>query len=104
MSDQELFSLLALLKVDGVGDIMGKKLLNSFGDASAIFKAKNSDLAAVDGIGLVLIKNLKDKTIFEKAEKELSFIRNNNIQVSFFQDENYPERLKHCFDAPILIF
>jgi DNA processing protein len=34
----------------------------------------------------------------------LSFIKKNNIEVSFFQDENYPERLKHCFDAPILIF
>lgn len=104
MTDQELFNLLALLKVDGVGDIMGKKLLNSFGNASAIFKAKNSQLATVDGIGSVLLKNLKDKTVFEKADKELSFIKNNNIQVSFFQDENYPERLKHCIDAPILIF
>jgi DNA processing protein len=104
MTDQELFNLLALLKVDGVGDIMGKKLLNSFGDASAIFKAKSSQLAAVDGIGSVLLKNLKDKSAFEKADKELSFIKNNNIQVSFFQDENYPERLKHCIDAPILIF
>lgn len=104
MTDQELFNLLALLKVDGVGDIMGKKLLHSFGNASAIFKAKNSELAAVDGIGGVLIKNLKDKSVFEKADKELSFIKNNNIQISFFQDVNYPERLKHCFDAPILIF
>lgn len=104
MNDQELFNLLALLKVDGVGDIMGKKLLNSFGDASAIFKAKSSQLAAVDGIGSVLMKNLKDKSVFEKADKELSFIKNNNIQISFFQDENYPERLKHCIDAPILIF
>lgn len=104
MTDQELFNLLALLKVDGVGDIMGKKLLNSFGDASAIFKAKSSQLAAVDGIGSVLLKNLKDKSVFEKADKELSFIKSNNIQVSFFQDENYPERLKHCIDAPILIF
>lgn len=104
MTDQELFNLLALLKVDGVGDIMGKKLLNSFGDASAIFKAKNSQLAGVDGIGSVLLKNLKDKSVFEKADKELSFIKKNNIEVSFFQDENYPERLKHCFDAPILIF
>lgn len=104
MNDQELFNLLALLKVDGVGDIMGKKLLNSFGDASAIFKAKSSQLAAVDGIGSVLLKNLKDKSVFEKADKELSFIKSNNIQVSFFQDENYPERLKHCIDAPILIF
>jgi DNA processing protein len=104
MTDQELFNLLALLKVDGVGDIMGKKLLNSFGDASAIFKAKSSQLVAVDGIGSVLLKNLKDKSVFEKADKELSFIKNNNIQVSFFQDENYPERLKHCIDAPIMIF
>jgi DNA processing protein len=104
MTDQELFNLLALLKVDGVGDIMGKKLLNSFGDASAIFKAKSSQLAAVDGIGSVLLKNLKDKSVFEKADKELSFIKNNNIEISFFQDENYPERLKHCIDAPILIF
>lgn len=104
MTDQELFNLLALLKVDGVGDILGKKLLNSFGDASAIFKAKNSQLAAVDGIGSVLMKNIKDKSVFEKAEKELSFIKKNNIEVSFFQDVNYPERLKHCIDAPILIF
>lgn len=56
MNDQDLFNLLALLKVDGVGDIMGKKLLHSFGNASAIFKAKSVQLAAVDGIGLVLLK------------------------------------------------
>lgn len=104
MNDQDLFNLLALLKVDGVGDIMGKKLLHSFGNASAIFKAKSAELAAVDGIGSVLLKNLRDKSIFLKAEKELEFIRKNNINVSFFQDQNYPERLKHCFDAPILIF
>lgn len=104
MTDQELFSLLALLKVDGIGDIMGKKLLNSFGNASEIFKAKSTQLAAVDGIGAVLLKNLKDKSIFEKAEKELQFIKCNNIQVSFFQDQTYPTRLKHCMDSPILIF
>ncbi|MHC0444445.1 DNA-processing protein DprA [Flavobacterium sp. 3-218] len=104
MTDQELFSLLALLKVDGVGDILGKKLLHTFGSASDIFKAKSAQLAAVDGIGAALLKNLKDKTIFEKADRELSFIKNNTIDVSFFQDESYPERLKHCFDAPILIF
>ncbi|WP_289663952.1 DNA-processing protein DprA [Flavobacterium panacagri] len=104
MNDQELFYLLALLKVDGVGDIMGKKLLHSFGDAESIFKAKNSQLATVDGIGSVLLKNLKDKSVFDKAEKELFFIKNNTLQTSFFQDESYPERLKHCLDGPILIF
>jgi DNA processing protein len=104
MSDQDLFYLLALLKVDGVGDIMAKKLLSHCGNAEAVFSTKKNQIAAIDGIGASLLKNLQDKTVFEKAAKELEFINSNDIQVSFFQDENYPERLKHCFDSPVVIF
>lgn len=104
MSDQDLFYLLALMKVDGVGDIMAKKLLNHCGNAEAIFKSKINQIAAIDGVGTVLLKNIKDKTIFEKANQELEFIRKNDINVSFFQDETYPDRLKHCIDSPVLIF
>ena len=104
MSEQDLFYLLALLKVDGVGDVMAKKLLNHCGTAEAVFTTKINQIAAIDGVGSVLLKKLKDKSVFEKAQAELDFISSNNIQVSFFQDENYPERLKHCFDSPVLIF
>ncbi|MBP4139995.1 DNA-processing protein DprA [Flavobacterium geliluteum] len=104
MSDQELFYLLALLRVEGVGDIMAKKLLFHFQNAQAVFNATNAQIAAIDGIGAVLLKNFKSKTIFEKANAELTFIKSNNIKVAFFQDEHYPERLKHCYDAPVLIF
>lgn len=104
MSDQELFYLLALLKVDGIGDIMAKKLLTHFGNPEAIFKVKSHQIAGIDGIGSVLLRNLKDKTVFEKANKELEFIKSNSINFSFFQDENYPDRLKHCIDSPVLIF
>lgn len=104
MSDQDLFYLLALLKVEGVGDIMAKKLLAHCGNAEAVFKAKTNQIAAIDGVGSVLLNNLKDKSVFEKANRELEFINANNINVSFFQDENYPERMKHCFDSPVLIF
>lgn len=104
MSDQDLFYLLALLKVEGVGDIMAKKLLTHCGNAETIFKTKMNQIAAIDGVGAVLLKNFKDKSVFEKANLELEFIKSNNIKVSFFQDENYPERLKHCIDSPVLIF
>lgn len=104
MSDQDLFYLLALLKVDGVGDIMAKKLLTHCGSAEAIFNTKINKIAAIDGVGTVLLRNLKDKNVFEKANQELEFIKSNNIKVSFFLDENYPERLKHCIDSPVLIF
>ena len=104
MNDTELLHLLALLKVDGVGDIVAKKLLNHFATAENIFKAKANQLESIDGIGRVLIKNLKDKSVFNLAEAELKFIKENNINCLFYQDEKYPDRLKHCIDGPILLF
>jgi DNA processing protein len=104
MTDQELFHLLALQQVEGVGDIMAKKLITHCGNAAEVFKAKSSQLANIDGIGSVLLKNIKDKTVFEKVEQELQFIKSNEIKVSYFQDENYPDRLKHCIDGPVLMF
>ncbi|NRA91425.1 MAG: DNA-protecting protein DprA, partial [Psychroserpens sp.] len=38
------------------------------------------------------------------AEKELEFIRKENITCLYFQDADYPEKLKHCIDGPILLF
>jgi DNA processing protein len=104
MTDQDLFHVLALLQVEGVGDIMAKKLINHYGNAQAVFETKQSKLAAIDGVGSILLHNLKNKTIFEKAELELQFIKSNEIKVAYFQDENYPDRLKHCIDGPVLLF
>jgi DNA processing protein len=104
MTEQDLFHLLALQQVEGVGDIVAKKLITHCGSAAEVFKTKTSQIAAIDGIGSVLLQKLKDKTVFEKAEKELKFIKSNEINVSYFQDENYPDRLKHCIDGPVLLF
>lgn len=104
MNSTELFYLLALLKVDGVGDIVAKKLLNHCGSAENIFNSKTQLLKSIDGIGDVLIKKLKDKTIFEKAEQELKFIEKENISILYYQNDDYPNKLKHCIDAPVLLF
>lgn len=104
MTDTELVHALALLKAEGVGDIIAKKLINHCGSAENVFKAKPSFLKKIDGIGEVLLKNLKNKSIFQKAISELEFIKANAIDVVFFTDTNYPERLKHCIDGPVLLF
>lgn len=104
MTDQDLFHLLALMQVEGVGDIMAKKLITHCGNATEVFNTKTAQLAAIDGIGSVLLKNLKNKAVFEKAEQELKFINSNEIKVDYFQDESYPNRLKHCIDGPVLLF
>jgi len=104
MNQNELFHLLALLQVEGVGDIMAKKLLDAFGSAAAVFEAKPNQLRTVDGIGDVLVRKLKDKSIFEKATAEIQFIEHEGVRVLYFTDEAYPERLKHCIDGPVLLF
>ncbi|KVV13492.1 DNA-processing protein DprA [Flavobacterium sp. TAB 87] len=104
MTEEELYYTLALLRVDGIGDIMAKKLLQHCGTAKAVFETKRNHLAAIDGVGSFLVNNLKETSVFEKAQKELDYIRKNNIAVSFFKEDSYPERLKHCIDAPVLLF
>ena len=104
MKEQDLLYLLALQRIEGVGDIMAKKLLAHFGSAETVFNTKASQLAAIDGVGSVLLKKLKDKSVFEKATQELEFIKANEINVVYFQDKDYPERLKHCIDGPLLLF
>ena len=84
MNDTELLHLLALLKVEGVGDIIAKKLLNHCGTAENIFKTKASKLNSIDGIGQVLMKKMKDKSVFLMAEKELRYIKDNQIVISYF--------------------
>ena len=104
MTEQDLFYLLALQRVEGVGDIMAKKLLTHCGSAEAVFKTKATQLAAIDGVGSMLLRNLKNETVFDKANTELEFIGTNAINVAHFQGDNYPERLKHCIDGPLLLF
>lgn len=104
MNQIELLNVLALLKVDGVGDVVAKKLINHCGSAENVFNAKANQLKAIDGIGDILLKKLKDKTVFEKAEQELRFIEKEKINVLYYQNADYPERLKHCIDGPVLLF
>ena len=104
MNSIELFNILALLKVEGVGDIVAKKLINHCGSAENVFNSKTQSLKTIDGIGTVLIKNLKNKAAFEKAELELRFIEKEKTTVLYYQNVDYPDKLKHCIDGPILLF
>ena len=104
MLQNELYYTLALMQVEGVGDILAKKLIHHCGSAEEVFKAKKTALAKIEGIGKSVLKNVQDKTVFEKTENELRFIEKENITIRYYQDDKYPFRLKNCFDAPVILF
>jgi DNA processing protein len=90
--------------VEGIGDVVAKKLITHCGSAQNVFQSKKKALLAIDGVGEILFKKLQEKNVFQLAENELRFIEKENISYSYFQDENYPERLKHCIDGPVILF
>jgi len=104
MSDNELLYYLALQKAEGVGAVNAKKLIVHCGNAKAVFKEKHAHLSKIDGIGNFVLKGLKSKTLFKAAEKEINFILKNNISYHLITDDTYPDKLKHCPDAPVILF
>ena len=104
MLHNELFYTLALLKVEGIGDVVAKKLIKHCGSSTAVFQSSKKSLLAIDGIGEFLYKNLQEKSVFQLAEKELRFIEKEHVSYSYFEDAIYPERLKHCVDGPTILF
>ncbi|WP_430614611.1 DNA-processing protein DprA [Flavobacterium sp. JP2137] len=104
MEEEKLFYTLALQSVKGVGDVTAKRLLQRFGDAQSVLTASVSTLMKVEGMGDRLLSNLKSSTVFKEAELALARIVKHRIAVSYFEDQSYPQRLKHCEDGPVLLF
>ncbi|MBU3680557.1 MAG: DNA-protecting protein DprA [Flavobacterium sp.] len=104
MRHEELLYVLALLKAEGIGDATAKKLISRCGSAEAVFKTPLSQLKGIGKGAENILRKLNSPHLFIAAEAELKFIESNCIQTAYFLADNYPERLKHCFDGPILLF
>lgn len=104
MTENDLLNILALQHVTNIGDITAKKLISHCGSAEEVFKEKKRNLLKIEGIGSVIINDLFETCHQKAAEKEFYFIKSNNIVCLYFDEEDYPEKLKHCIDGPVLLF
>lgn len=104
MTPEELKYLIALTLIKRVGILTAKRLIAYTGSAKAIFSERSKALLAIPRIPKSLLASLKDPTYIADAEKEIAFIEKNNIQAISYLAEEYPKRLKHCEDAPLIIY
>ena len=100
----DLIYQIALTLVPNIGDVHAKALVNRYGNAQSIFKAKKKDLDNMEGIGTVRAKSIKDFTDFSSSEEEIKFLEKYKITPLFITDENYPKRLLNCYDSPPLLY
>lgn len=99
----ELYKI-ALTFVKDIGPIRAKALLKHFGSAEAIFNASLKELKLIAGLGEIRARAFRDDQVMKKARLELEYVNENGISVLWYEDNIYPERLKSCVDAPVLLY
>jgi DNA processing protein len=101
---QELLYQIALTQIPNIGYVHARTLVQHFGKASDVFKARRESLEKIEGIGTVRAVSIKSFDSFNEAEKEMRFIEKYNIHPLFITGAAYPQRLLHCYDAPVMLY
>jgi DNA processing protein len=100
----DLFYQISLTLVPGVGNVLAKKLLSHCGSAEAVFSFFYKLLLKIPGIGQTVTDAIANHEVRERVEEEIAFIERYNIRPLFYSDADYPQRLKECHDAPVILY
>lgn len=104
MEEKELLYRLLLKRTEGIGDVLAKKLILHFGNATQLYQAGKKDLLQIHGLGDKLVKAIVDQKEIINAELELNWNRKHNIRAVFFDSNDYPFKLTQIPDNPFVIF
>lgn len=104
MADKELKYKIGITLINGVGDVLAKRLIAYCGSAEGVFKEKKNKLIKIPGVGRINVKSILGQDVLQRAEEEIEFVEKNEITPLFFLDKDYPNRLKHCDDAPVMLY
>ncbi len=101
---ENLLYQIALTLIPGVGDIIGRKLVALCGGVEAVFREPRPHLKKMPKVVAFLSEGAGNKEILRRAEQEVRFLERYSIKALWYQDKEYPQRLRHCADSPILLF
>ncbi len=98
----ELEAIIALNMID-IGYKRLERLLKYFGKPENIFTASREKLSEIEGIPEIIAQKILD---FKKQiiDKELGFIKRNNLKLITIFDKGYPACLKEIYSPPILLY
>ena len=81
------------------------ELYRRAGSATAVIEHQRDIREILPDASRYLMQALKDIDNFrDRAEQELEYDQKHNIQLLCMNDERYPQRLRECPDAPILLY
>ena len=105
MNEQEIFYTMALTRISNFNFQQALELYRTVGSAQLIYEHQN-DIGDIIKDGSPRLKEaLKvwDEPM-KRAEFELKFMQEHQIRAITLNDDDYPQRLRECADAPIILY
>jgi DNA processing protein len=100
----DVLTTLRLALIDKIGPATAKKLISYLGGAEAVLKASKKEVCAIEGIGEIHYRQLHEKDMTQLAEETLLDCQKRNIRIVSYLNAEYPDKLKHCMDSPIILY
>ena len=105
MDTQEIISTIALTKLRGLGLLNARTLMDTLGSATEVFAHRKDIVSLIPDASQRLVAALADTgSALKTAEEEMEFIEAKHLKALTLNDENYPQRLKECEDAPLVLY
>lgn len=104
MKNEHLNYQIALTLLHGIGVKKARFLVSKLGSVDAVFNENLNVLHSETGISKSVLKAMKRDEALAIAEKQIAYIERQGIQTHFYLEKNYPRRLKHCDDSPLLLY
>ena len=105
MNEQEIFYTMALTRISNFNFQQALELYRTVGSAQLIYEHRN-DIGDIIKDGSPRLKEaLKvwDEPM-KRAEFELKFMQEHQSRAITLNDDDYPQRLRECADAPIILY
>ncbi len=95
---------LRLIRAEGLGPTLFKRLLDAFGDIERVLGASVAQMTKVEGIGHKTAERIARTRIAFDADRELALAEKLGIWLVHCQDGRYPPALKAIYDPPPVLY
>jgi len=91
-------------RIQGLGAITVKRMLERFGSLSAVFEASEGDLLSVQGIGTEKAQLFSQELKRVRIDDELDRASRSGVKLVTWVDAGYPSLLKQIADPPLVLY
>ncbi len=104
MSTEVLTYKIAFASIRGMGIDLANKILDVIPSEQEFFSLSEKELRAITGSRSKLCEREYRNAQLERAKREVEFVEDSHIGITYFTDFDFPTRLLNAPDAPILLY